>query len=199
MQVLKKIDTPFGNYKKDFCNLIDIAISHFNLPFAAIDIFEKGRKIRIATSNFAEANTNKEFYSSLNFYKKPVQVPDILSDALPVHDPFLEEGTDVRFYASAPLFIKDEILIGTFILLNKTNRIVDLTHIITNWGSILIKNCDEHKKPLYLKYLADEQCKKINEIYAKKKNTIINAIDEGMLINANEYLLNFILQNLLCN
>jgi len=84
-------------------------------------------------------------------------------------------------------------------LLNETNRIVDLTHIIAKWGAILIKNCDEHKKPLYLKYLADGQCKNINEIYAEKKNTIINAVDEGMLINANEDLLNFILQNLLGN
>jgi len=69
MQAQKKIDAPFHKTKKDFCNLIDIAISHFNLPFAAIDIFEKGRKIRIASSNLAETNTGKEFYSSLNFIK----------------------------------------------------------------------------------------------------------------------------------
>lgn len=286
MQVFKKIETSFSEYKRDFSNLLDIAITHFNMPFAAIDVFDAGKKTRIASTNFSysEIDTSTPHYSDLSIYKKPIQVTDILRDDAIVNDLYFEERIGMRFYASAPMYATNNKLIGVFVVMDnkpnqfdqkqldflqslakqatlilqlkrskeindalkskmeqitfkiahdirnplgalknvielqqsgilaakeanemlpmlvvEANRIIELTHIIANWGALLIQCSDEQKKPLYLKYVVDEECKKSTEIFSEKKNTIINAIDETMLLNANQELLKFILQQLLSN
>jgi len=75
----------------------------------------------------------------------------------------LEEGTDVRFYASAPLFTKDEILTGTFIVTdNKPNYL-------------------DHKQLVFLQALANqaarivelERSKEINDVLKNRMEQII--------------------------
>lgn len=286
MQAFNKIGPAFLEYKRDFSNLLEIATAHFNMPFAAVDIFEAGKRKRITSTNFtySETDTGKHDYSDLTVYRKPLQVSDITAGDAIINDLFFEARMGMRFYASAPLYSKDDRLIGLFVvmdnqpnsfdrnqleflqklarqsalilelkkskevnevlknkmeqvifkvahdirnplgalknvielqqsgilntkdanemfpvLVTETNRIIELTHLIANWGALFVQTAEEHTKPLYLKYVVEEESKKSNDIFSGKKNTIINAIDEAILINTNEELLRFILQQLLSN
>lgn len=165
MQAFNKIEPAFLEYKRDFSNLLEIATAHFNIPFAAVDIFEAGKRKRITSTNFSysETDTNKHDYSDLTVYRKPLQVNDITAGDAIINDLFFEARMGMRFYASAPLYSKDDRLIGLFVVMDNQPNSFDRNQL-----EFLQKLARQSALILELK-----KSKEVNELLKNKMEQVI--------------------------
>lgn len=83
-------------------------------------------------------------------------------------------------------------------LLKDLNRVVQLTHIVSDWSKALLHTTGAGEY-LLLKDCIDEQCRQLESVNTGKRNTIVNAVNPGQHIYTNKAVIAFTISSVLNN
>lgn len=167
MDAVKSYEILDTNPESDFDDLVKLASKIFQVPIATITIVDSHRQWFKASVGLPMRQTARDisFCSSAIELTDPLIVEDTSQDHRFSQNPLVLNDPHLKFYAGAPLLTADNLAIGTFCIMDHTNRVfsnqeLDTLKTLANQAMKLIELRAGHSKL----HALTEEVERINHV-----------------------------------
>lgn len=126
-----------------------LATALFDVPIAAISLIDAERQWFKSCVGFGAAQSSREasFCAHAILKREVMVVPDALSDDRFADNPFVAGEPRIRFYAGAPLFVDDNLCMGTLCLIDLRPRAFsdDKVRLLADLGMLVEQELTKSK------------------------------------------------------
>ncbi|HEY1150569.1 MAG TPA: GAF domain-containing protein [Pseudoduganella sp.] len=119
------LDTP---REERFDRIVEFAAREFDVPIALISLIDSERqwfKAAVGMGGVCETGRDISFCGHAIMRSDIMVVPDALADARFADNPLVSGAPHIRFYAGAPLILRNGYALGTLCLIDTRSRQLD--------------------------------------------------------------------------